>query len=73
MSDSTTAPPPLDEARSQDTRVIVTAIDMPFWSMANLMIKWGLAAIPAAIMLGAIIAFASIVFGGLIAALRSYL
>ena len=54
-------------------RVVVTHIDMPFWSIANLMIKWGLASIPAAIILGAIVAFASLIFGGLIAFLRALL
>lgn len=31
--------------------VVVTDIDMPFWSMVGFMIKWAIAAIPAMIVL----------------------
>jgi hypothetical protein len=33
------------------TRVIVTDIKMPFWSMVRFMVKWAIAAIPALIIL----------------------
>lgn len=30
-----------------DNRVIVTDVEIPFWSMVTLMVKWAIAAIPA--------------------------
>ena len=36
------------------TRVVVTDIRMPFWSMVRFMVKWAIAAIPALIILGVI-------------------
>ena len=33
------------------TNVVVTDIDMPFWSMVSFMVKWSIAAIPALIIL----------------------
>ena len=33
------------------TRVIVTDIKMPFWSMVRFMVKWAIAAIPAILIL----------------------
>ncbi len=33
------------------TRVVVTDIRMPFWSMVRFMVKWAIAAIPALIIL----------------------
>ncbi len=47
---------------SKPTRIIVTDFDIPFWSVVNLMIKWGLAAIPAVILLTAIVAFFGTLF-----------
>jgi hypothetical protein len=43
------------------TRVVVTDIHMPFWSMVGFMVKWAIAAIPALIILaiiGALLSFA---------------
>ncbi len=34
-----------------DTRVVVTDIRMPFWSMVAFMVKWAIAAIPAILIL----------------------
>ena len=45
--------------------VVVVNIKIPFWSMVVLMVKWTLAAIPAIIILFAIAAIVSTVFGGL--------
>ena len=51
--------------------VSVTDIDMPFWSMVGFMIKWSIAAIPAAILLsvifGLLFLLATVLFGGLLA------
>lgn len=42
-------PPPAyaPPAESKRAEVVVTDIQMPFWSMVNFMIKWAIAAIPA--------------------------
>jgi len=32
-------------------RVVVTDVDMPFWSMVGFMVKWAIASIPAAVIL----------------------
>lgn len=53
------------QTRTQN-EVIVTNIKMPFWSMVGFMIKWALAAIPAAIIL-------LIIYAVAIAALRGIL
>ncbi len=37
-------------------RVVVTDIQMPFWSMVIFMVKWAIAAIPAAIILFLLVA-----------------
>lgn len=44
--------------------VVVTDIKMPFWSMVVFMIKWAIAAIPALIILSALFALFSLLFGG---------
>jgi hypothetical protein len=48
------------------TRVIVTDIHMPFWSMVRFMVKWAFAAIPALIILGVLGALLSALLGGLV-------
>lgn len=40
--------------RAEVQRVVVTDFNIPFWHMANLMVKFALATIPAAIALGVI-------------------
>lgn len=47
-------------------RVVITDFDMPFWSMVALMIKWTVAFIPAAIIIGIIGVVGSALFVGLI-------
>ncbi len=37
------------------TRVVVTDVDVPFWSMVALMIKWAFASIPALIVVGGVV------------------
>lgn len=37
-----------------NSRVTVTDVDMPFWSMVRFMLKWAIAAIPAVVILGAV-------------------
>jgi hypothetical protein len=60
------APPPPAVVRIDGcARAVLTGIDMPFWSMVRLMIKIGLAAVPAAIILYLI----GLVVGGILTAL----
>ena len=47
------------------TRVVVTDIKMPFWSMVRFMVKWAIAAIPALIFLTVIGAGISALVTGL--------
>jgi hypothetical protein len=55
---------------SQDnfTRVVVTDIRMPFWSMVRFMVKWAIAAIPALIILAILGALLSAALTGWFAA-----
>ncbi len=55
---------------SQDnfTRVVVTDIRMPFWSMVRFMVKWAIAAIPALIILALLGALLSAAMTGWFAA-----
>jgi len=50
-------------------RIAVVDIDIPFWRMVSIIIKWAIAAIPAAIILSIIFAIigaiAGLVFGGM--------
>ncbi len=48
------------------TRVIVTDIHMPFWSMVRFMVKWAIAAIPALIILAVIGALLSALFTAIV-------
>lgn len=48
--------------------VIIKDIQMPFWSMVTFMVKWALAAIPAIIIIGFIIAVLMGLFGGIVGA-----
>ena len=48
------------------TRVVVTDIRMPFWSMVRFMVKWAIAAIPALIILAVIGAALSALFTGFV-------
>ncbi len=41
------------DAHSGNSRVTVTDVDMPFWSMVRFMVKWVVASIPAMILLAA--------------------
>lgn len=45
--------------------VIVTDIQMPFWSIVVLMVKWAIAAIPALIILMVLGGIVSMLLGGL--------
>ncbi|MGI9573879.1 hypothetical protein ACRYJU_07305 [Alloalcanivorax xenomutans] len=53
------------ESRPEVTRVVVTDINMPLDSMVIFMIKWAIASIPAAIILGLIFVAAMAVLGSL--------
>lgn len=53
----------------QATRVIVTDFDMPFLSMMGFMIKAGVAAIPAAIILGIVVGGIGALFTACVAAM----
>ncbi len=50
----------------QDSKVVVTDVQMPFSSMVIFMIKWAIAAIPAFIILSMLGAILFAVFGGLL-------
>lgn len=47
-----------------DNRVTVTDIDIPFGRLIVIFIVWGLAAVPAAIILGIIFSLISLLFTG---------
>jgi hypothetical protein len=57
------------QAEAPAHAVVVKDIDMPFWSMCRFMVKWSIAAIPAAIILvfvfGFTLAIFAALFGGL--------
>lgn len=48
-----------------DRRVVVVDIDLPFWRIVGLLVKWAIAAIPAGIILGLVYAL----LGTIVAAL----
>jgi hypothetical protein len=49
-------------------RVSIADVDIRFWRMVAIMIKWTLAAIPAVIIVSIIFAIIGAVFGGILAA-----
>ena len=49
---------------TDERRVVVTDVDMPFGSMVQFMVKWALASIPAAIILMIVFAILGTIFGG---------
>ena len=51
----------------EEKDVVVVDIKMPFWSMVVFMVKWGVASIPAIIILVVVFALLSGVLGGLFA------
>jgi len=48
---------------TKETRVVLTDIEMPFLNMILFMVKWGLAAIPAVIVIWAILSIVGAVLG----------
>lgn len=60
---------------SSKDRVVVTDIDMPFWSMVRFMLKWSIATIPAVFILTAaafgVVMIGLIILGALGASLNS--
>jgi len=55
---------------SQDqSRVVVTDIRMPFWSIVIFMVKFSIASIPAFLILLAVGFIVAVVFGGLVGGL----
>jgi len=61
------APPPLPAPPTPPTpaiaRVVITDIQMPFWRIVAIMVKWAIAAIPAALIMMLIVIILSAVFG----------
>lgn len=51
---------------SEERRVVVTDIQMPFMSMVVFMVKWVIAAIPAMIILAIVGALFTAIFGSLV-------
>ena len=54
----------MEASASDPADVVVTDIQMPFWSMVTFMVKWSLASIPAFIILFALAAVLTILFLG---------
>jgi hypothetical protein len=50
-------------------RVSIADVEIPFWRMVAIIIKWTLAAIPAVIIVSIIFGIIAAVFGGIIAAI----
>jgi hypothetical protein len=50
-------------------RVAIADIDIPFWRMVAIILKWSLASIPAIIIFSIIIMIISAVFGGVLYAI----
>jgi hypothetical protein len=49
---------------NEQREVVVIDVKIPFWSMVVLLVKWSIAAVPAILILLAIGAAASAIFGG---------
>lgn len=65
-----TSQPPAAAPQPSAQRVTVVDFDMPFGSMVTLMIKWGIAAIPAVLILAIVGAIAAGVLAGIASAGR---
>ena len=50
-------------------RVAIADMDIPFWRMVAIMIKWSLAAIPAVIVISIIFSIIGAIFGGVLYAI----
>jgi hypothetical protein len=50
-------------------RVAIADMDIPFWRMVAIMIKWSLAAIPAVIVISIIFSIIGAIFGGILYAI----
>jgi hypothetical protein len=59
------------ESLGSVTQVVITSVDIPFWDIVALMVKWSLASIPAAIIMFLFFMAISALFGGVFAALFS--
>ncbi len=55
----------ISPSRSEAQRIVVTDLDMPFFSMVKFMVKWAIASIPAAIILWFIVVALISLLGGL--------
>ena len=58
---------------SEETRVTVTDIHMPFWSIVGFMVKWTFATIPALIIIVSLALVIAAAFGGSLAVLGGML
>jgi hypothetical protein len=60
----------MDSSLNEPREVVVVDVQIPFWDLVQLMIKWALAAVPALIILwiiGAVVSMVLIgVFGGFV-------
>lgn len=61
----------MGEPEAEPSRVRITDIEMPFWSMVLFMVKWAIASIPALLILAAVGFGIALVLGGAGAALLS--
>jgi len=63
-----------DQQSAMSNRAVVLAdIDVPFWRIVVIIIKWGLASIPAIIILTIIFAVLSAIFGGIIGSITGHM
>ena len=66
MNQLSQTPPPLPTPRSNETvpqRISVVDFDMPFGRMVIFMVKWAFAAIPALIIIWAVVVFLLLIVG----------
>jgi hypothetical protein len=61
-----------EKNNTEERRVVVTDIRMPFWSMVILMVKWVFASIPALIILSFVLGLIMAVFTALFGALWGF-
>ncbi len=62
-----------DQSSALPDRIVLADIDIPFWRMVTIILKWSLASIPAVITLMIILSLAGAMFGGLFAAITGHI
>jgi len=62
-----------DQSSALPYRIVLADIDIPFWRMVTIILKWSLASIPAVIILMIILSVVGAMFGGLFAAITGHI